>query len=195
MKKNILFFTEFLKNFKRTGAFCATSNTASRTLSNVIKEIKKKDKKILEVGSGTGAITKEIIKNISSFDNLDLCEMNEVFARDLEKNFSADNIHVFQMPIQNLPEKKYDVIICSLPFLNFDRNLVEEIFDKFKRLSNENTIITFFEYKYCRYFGSFLSDRIKNVNNFLKNFFSTRTIKNKSIWRNIPPMTIHTFKL
>jgi len=40
----------------------------------------------------------------------------------------------------------YDVIVCSLPFGNFDLALVEAIFTRLRQLSHADTRMTWFEY-------------------------------------------------
>ncbi len=84
--------------------------------------------KILEVGPGTGAVTRRIIAGMGKADSLDLVELNETFVRQLQDRFRhdpafqavADRARVLHCPIEQLPhEQTYDVIVSGLPLNNF----------------------------------------------------------------------------
>lgn len=154
MKNNIAIVKEFFREFETTGTICPTSKKAASVLALPVRE-RGEATNILEIGAGTGPVTREILKAMSKSDTLTVCEINPrlvaLLKKSLEKNtdyaLHKDRIEFFEGPIQDLPQPgPFDVIVCSLPFLNFDIEVLESIFDKLRSLSSKHTIMTYYEY-------------------------------------------------
>lgn len=81
--------------------------------------------KILEIGSGKGAFTSELISRISRESELDVCEIkseynphiHQIIASHPSKNVRLHNCCVTSLLAE--PES-YDVILSSLPLKNFE---------------------------------------------------------------------------
>jgi phospholipid N-methyltransferase len=145
---------EFLREFRLTGSLFPTSARAAALLARPLEQ-REGPVRILELGPGTGAVTAAVLARMRDGDTLDICEINprmvEVLQRRLEllPEYMAHRaqVRVLVCGAQALPDvAPYDVIVCSLPFANFDLPLVEAIFGRLRQLSHAGTKMTWFEY-------------------------------------------------
>ena len=95
---------------------------------------------------------------------------------------------------------KFDVIVCALPFLNFDRATVEEIFAKLKAVSHSGTVMTYYEYIGLKQLGKVVSSpdrkkRILDVENFFDVTFGKRNEQRRRVWLNILPISVYTIRI
>jgi phosphatidylethanolamine/phosphatidyl-N-methylethanolamine N-methyltransferase len=208
MKENIVFFKEFLSEFQTTGSCFPTSRWAAEALTNPIRA-QRNPQRILELGPGTGSVTKQILSDLIPGDKLTICEINENFMKSLQKSLKKnpdfikhqENIDFFMGPMQDLPENiKYDLIVCALPFLNFPISMVKEIFEKLARLGAENSIMTYYEYIGIRTVrknvGSEPSkQKFQELDKFFKSIYKAHEMKRTRIWLNVMPINIYTLKL
>ena len=77
---------------------------------------------------------------------------------------------------------------------------MEEIFDKFDRLSTDDALMTYFEYIGLRSLSLALSSngrkrRMQEIDLYFKQVFSERDIKRRRIWMNVLPINIYTLRL
>jgi len=102
-----LFLREFRQTFHSTGAILPSGRALARSLASRVG-CAQEGQKILEVGSGTGAVTSQIIARLEANDRLDLVELNERFAEVLNDRLKhdpnwravADRVRVLQMPMR-----------------------------------------------------------------------------------------------
>jgi phospholipid N-methyltransferase len=81
--------------------------------------------RILEIGSGKGAFTRELIGRMSPDSRLDICEIKSEYNPWIEqlirensgKNVTLHNCCVTQLLVE---AERYDVILSSLPLKNFE---------------------------------------------------------------------------
>lgn len=206
LKDNALFVQEFFRTFHSTGSLCPTSRWASKAMVAPLTE-KQADNtsKILELGPGTGSVTKHILRAMGFGDSLTVCEINDRFMEALKANLDQDTyydthrsrVSFHCCPMQQLPEtQKYDVIVCAIPFLNFDLALVQELFSKISRLSHKDTIMTYYEYKGLRRLGTELSGparrkRMKTIDEFIDNLHESHVQSKSNVWLNITPIKVY----
>ena len=209
IKDNFIFLKEFVTEFHNTGSCFPTSKKAASELTAPLRE-QRSPKRILELGPGTGSVTFPIIEAMIPGDTLSICEINPRFMRELKAKLEKDanyqkfkdSIEFFEGAIQDFPEsnQKFDVIVCSLPFLNFDCNTVEEIFSKLTRLSIPNAIMTYYQYIGLRSIGKTIGKREKKERmSQLDSFFDSATEKHrarrKRVWLNVLPINVYTLEL
>ena len=207
LKRNLTMLLGCFEEFKNTGSAFNSSKWAARALTNPMEE-RTGPVNIIEVGAGTGPVTIEIIKKMQSGDHLTIVEINPKFMTVLKEHITAlpeyaancERISFFEGPVQDMPEnKKFDLFVCALPFLNFDRPLVEEIFAKFNRLASNDAIMTHYEYIGLRHLGSVVSKtrakRAKELEAFFHERGHSRLIGEKNVWLNLTPIRIYTLNL
>jgi len=203
-----LFFEELTRNFWTTGAILPSSKAVASELTRALS-IKGRDPlRILEVGSGTGSVTRAIAQRLMPGDHLDVVEINAVFVNILLDAVAGEDlfrqarnqIHVIEADILNLPSspdhRDYDVIICCLPFNNFDVDKVQNIFDVIYGLLKPTGCLSYFEYWGIRRVGSvFLGsenrrrlDALSRQNGEIRKRSSVST---RLVLANLPPALIH----
>jgi phospholipid N-methyltransferase len=162
-------------------------------------------RRILEVGPGTGAVTRRIIAAMKPGDSLDLVELNESFVRQLEEHFRSDKAfqpvaersRVINSPVQDLPvECPYDLIVSGLPLNNFSSELVESILQKLLQLLKPGGTLSFFEYIGVRKLravaaGKAERERLRGVGRAMHAVLDKHEIRREAILFNVPPAWVH----
>ena len=208
IKENLVFLREFLLEFKTTGACFPTSKWAAQALITPLRDPNRKSKKILELGPGTGSVTIPLIKEMRPGDSLTICEINPRFMKALKETLereeayqrNRDQIEFFLGAAQDIAtDAPFDVIVCALPFVNFDLETVQQIFTKLRQISTPDTLMTDYEYIGMRRFNQPVGapsrrDRISQVNGFLRESGAVRNIDCTQVWLNLLPINIYTVK-
>ena len=207
MKSKLAFFKAFLDEFHNTGAIFPSSQWVGKALCSPFSQLKT-PANIIEVGSGTGAITKVILESLRENDKLTLCEINKDLVKVLKKRLSShksysshkDNINFFSGPIQKLDSPfQYDLIVCSLPFLNFTPELVEEIFIKLNQIAAPDAYLTFFNYIGFDTLGRNMPGkrkaRIRKIEEFYKNQKYFKLVEEVNVWLNLTPAKARVLKV
>src|SRR5690606_26070068 len=120
--EEIRFFKGWIDGPKAVGAILPTSSVTARRMASIIDT--QTDLPVLELGPGTGVITKAILDHGVKASNLYSVEYSEDFTEHLLKAFPEVNIlqgDVFELD-KALGEKaglQFDSIISAVPMLNF----------------------------------------------------------------------------
>ena len=129
--KNIQFIKESLKSIKEVGTVFPSSKFV---VSKMIEPINfEKDISILEFGSGTGVITKEILKNMTVRSKLICFETNESFQKELKQKFDEkitlinDSAENMKLHLNKLKITKVDYIISSIPLVTLPKKITNNI--------------------------------------------------------------------
>ena len=201
-----LFFTEFRRNFRTTGALLPSGRQLSETLVRFVREPPDGGtRRILEVGPGTGAVTRHLIREMHANDHLDLVELNQSFVDRLNHRFRCDpefqsvarRCRVLHCAIEDLPaDTTYEVIVSGLPMNNFAAAEVEHILGVFCRLARPGTTLSFFEYMGIRRFKAAVSGRaerarLRAIGRIIGGLRKERGIRTDRIWSNFPPACVH----
>ena len=122
---------------KAVGSITPTSTIAARRMASVVDA--KSGLPVLELGPGTGVITRAILANGVKPENLYLIEYSEDFARHLETQFPGVNViqgDAFDLD-RTLGDKRgmvFDSVVSGLPLLNFPTEkrirYIESILDR-----------------------------------------------------------------
>ena len=136
------FFREFRRDFHHTGAVLPSGGFLAAELSRGLAA-DLPPVRILEVGPGTGSVTRAIAKRMRPGDRLDAVEINPRFAELLTARLQSapalsphrERITVINAPLQEVPgEAVYDLLVSGLPLNNFSPADVRSIFDAYRRL-------------------------------------------------------------
>ena len=157
--------------------------------------------RVLEIGPGTGAVTRQIVQLLRPDDRFDLVELNESFAAMLNRRFQVDpsyrplarqsEIHV--CPLQEFrTEVQYDYIISGLPLNNFSADMVREIFEIYFRLLAPQGVLSYFEYMYVRPVRKLMSGRkerarLNALDEIMGSYLSQHHFHTGWVFVNLPP--------
>ena len=204
-----LFFREFLRNYHTTGAILPSGRRLARALARYAAQPSASCRRIMEVGPGTGAVTRHIIGAMQPLDRLDLVELNDSFVRRLESRFQHDpyfqpvagRTRILHSPVQDLPgDTKYDLIISGLPLNNFSGDLVEKILQVLLNLLSPEGTLSFFEYIAMRRMKAIVSGpaerrRLRDVERAMHDALKKHEIRREAVWCNVPPAWVHHLRV
>lgn len=204
-----LFWREFRTNFRTTGAVLPSGHRLSQALARYVAEPSDGPRRILEVGPGTGAVTRHIAPALQAADRLDLVELNEKFVRRLREQLETcprllpktDRIRILHSRLEDLPrDTRYDIIVSGLPLNNFAIAEVDAILQDIRELAQPGAILSFFEYIGIRRVKSVVAGRagqarLRGIGSLLERLLAGREIRREAVWRNIPPAWVHHVKL
>ena len=188
MKRILLNFVHFIKNFKHVGAVAPSSASLVREM---VKPLKKRVKgsetpiRILELGPGTGPVTREIVELMRPQDHFDIVELDQKFYKHIKDEFAGANIHVFGMNVMDFQsDQTYDFLISSIPYDQLPQELSTELWQKQMDLLRPNSFLTYF--KYYKF-------------NFIRGQFERAVVKKHCLHKsfvmmNVPPALVYTLK-
>ena len=170
LNKESIFWTEGFKNIRGVGTVCSTSSFAARVMAPKISP-GDGPKVIVELGVGTGSITKEILKHLRPKDCyigieandkfLEVCkeglcvghprtEKAEQSSYDDNRNISVNFEHGLAQNIQEILKKykikEVDEIICTIPFRILPKGDTKEILQNVKKSLKKSGHFTFIRY-------------------------------------------------
>lgn len=178
----MFFLKYFFKSVKYTGAVSPSSPFLAREIVNRA-EIEGA-KTIIELGPGTGAITREILERKPKDCDLWTFEINKDFVKYLEKEYpEARHIHADVSQLKETLKKnnvsRVDTIISGIPFTAFRDKECDEMLGEIDSVMNENSRLVLFTYSPIRF----------------KTFFSWfRKLDMSYVPLNIPPAHVLTLR-
>ena len=148
------FLGEAIRNYRQTGAVAPSSRALACSMVSKLSQFKG-PRRILEVGSGTGAFTRHILEQMTPGDRLDAVEINAPFADTLDSTIlephrAANPEHVVRVhacAIEDAAlEGPYHVVVCGLPFNNFPLEMTRRIFSIMLGSMEPGGWLSYFEY-------------------------------------------------
>ena len=199
-----LFWQEFRRTFESTGAVLPSGPRLCRALARYVAG-NGQQRRILEVGPGTGVVTDQIIAQLGPRDTLDLVELNDRFVAALRDRLASDEhwkkvagrVHIHHMPVEQLPaDQPYDAIVSGLPLNNFPVAVVRSILDHLQRLAGKDATLSFFEYVGVRRVKSLVAggeerERLKGITDTLGQVCVDSQFNQECVLLNVPPAWVH----
>jgi phosphatidylethanolamine/phosphatidyl-N-methylethanolamine N-methyltransferase len=149
LRSRLVFWGEIARATRQVGAFSFTSEAVAEAIAEPISALTT-PRRVLEVGPGTGALTRSILRRLREGDRLDLCEINPTFAGYLRSelaHLTAPRVAVSECDVAELASGVlYDVIVSSLPLMNFEPDKVARILDLYSSRLAEGGTISYFDY-------------------------------------------------
>jgi phosphatidylethanolamine/phosphatidyl-N-methylethanolamine N-methyltransferase len=185
----LLNFVHFIKHFKHTGAIAPSSGFLVREMIASLEEDRNSSDepiRILELGPGTGVITKAIIKLMKPGDHLDIVELDTDFYTLVKKKFEGSDIEVHGLNVLDFDYgKPYDFILSSIPYDQMPSEVTRSIWLKKLEMIHLGGHISY--YKYYKF--NFIRCKFEWFVNrkFLQN--------EKLVVKNIPPAVIYSLKV
>lgn len=197
------FFRQFREQFETTGAIAPSSRFLARSMTRQLRRrpADATPMRVLEIGPGTGAVTKTIVRHLREGDRFDLVELNAVFAQHLRTQFEQDATwkrvaalsEVHSCPLQEFQsDAPYDVVISGLPLNNFPSDLVDDIFEHYFRHLAPSGVLSYFEYQFVRSirtrFGARSErERLKSIDSTMARYCQQHRVRRDWIFVNLPP--------
>ncbi|MCC5932975.1 MAG: SAM-dependent methyltransferase [Balneolales bacterium] len=146
----------------------------------------KRPLRILELGPGTGTLTKAILKVLRPEDSLDLVEINPHFCRMLRREFSHPNMQVHYTDLLEFsPGKPYDYIFSSIPYESIPEEVSKGMWEQKLKLCKPGGFISYYKYVNFNHF------RCKYEKELVSRFSIDRTF----VLRNFPPAQLFTLRI
>lgn len=221
-----VFLKQFFSRYHTTGSVLPSSRALARALCRYVGEAEggrqkaegrtahpgplstgegNEERRILEVGPGTGAVTSCLVRKMMPRDRLTLVELNDDFVRHLRGRFEkeqafeavAGRTEILHTRLEDLPQgRRFDLIISGLPLNNFTVTEVEAILQVFERLVAPGGTLSFFEYIAIRRVKAIVSGRagrarLRGIGAALGRTLDGREIKRDWVWPNVPPAWVH----
>lgn len=197
------FFREFRRHFRTTGAVLPSSRFLASALAAPLRS-PRGPARILEVGPGTGSVTRAIARRLLPDDRLDAVEINGHFVELLRERLSHDpafvgrreQVEVIHAALEELAgESVYDYIVSGLPLNNFPVAQIRGIFAAFDRLLKPGGMLSYYEYVLVRQLKTPFVDRrerrrLFRVGRVVGGFIRDYQIRRERIFINVPPATV-----
>lgn len=179
----------FLRDISKTGAVAPSSKFLANDIVRALKaQIHSSERplRILELGPGTGTLTKAIIAALRPQDSLELVEINPHFCRMLRRKFKNDGIRVhYEDVLEFEPGIRYDYVFSSIPYESIPEDISEQIWRKKLALCAPDGMISYYKYLNINRF------RCKYEKKMVKQF----CVDKKLVFLNLPPAQLFTLKL
>lgn len=145
--EEIRFLEALKKEPKSVGAVWPTGQIMARSMASLVNP--GSNLPVLELGPGTGVITKAILDTGLSPDNLHAVEFTPSFVRELKLRFPSSHIHEgdafdLETTLGDSRELTFDCAVSALPLLNFPlEKRIAFVEDVLSRLSVGRPLIQF----------------------------------------------------
>ncbi len=201
------FQREYWRNREQTGSVKASSPGLARAMVAPFWD-GSCPQHVLEVGSGTGAISARIFRQMQAGDKLTIVEINRNFLamtrRKMLQSF-GDHAIAEQVSLINadflhkpMPADSFSRICCSLPFNNFAPQMIGELFHEMVRVCQPGGIIVFYEYillRRMRYWLSLgLRKDLKEIESVLSGQIQQYGIERIPVFANAPPAMVFVLR-
>ena len=181
--EHLHFLSNVVLDFKNVGAMLPSSRYLGEKIAKMVAEVAADGDTICELGPGTGAITKEILRSLENHEiSFVAIERNERFVEILQSKFPSHRIihgnakYLFSH-IEENPGRV--IIVSSLPFFSMDNDESEQIIDACLDVLNATGGLML-QYTYRR-----------------RNPIGPRSVDSNvvcTVYRNIPPATIWRYR-
>lgn len=161
---------------------------------------------VLEVGAGTGVVTRALLPLIGRGSRLDVVESNPHFAAGLRELLDhhahlstvGGQAELRRTRIESLhTDRRYDLIVSALPLTNFAPAQVGAIMDRYFRLLRPGGTLTYFTYRGSGIARAMTSSpreaaRHRAVESLLSSYHARSLVRSSTVWANLPPAKVWT---
>ena len=202
LREYTTFFRQFRQQFETTGAIAPSSRFLARAMARPLQQRDGDSPvRVLEIGPGTGAVTRTLVRHIREGDGFDLVELNESFVEMLNGRFEKEphwnrireQSQIHMVPVQEFQtDEPYDFVISGLPLNNFPTDLVEEIFQAYFRILKPGGVLSYFEYQFVRSIRTRVGkqeerNRLAAIDATMKSYTDRLRFRRDWIFVNLPP--------
>lgn len=150
---------------------------------------------ILEVGAGTGAITKVLLANLAPHQQAYILEIFPTLYKMLKSRFgSISNAHIYGEDLLKFSVRmEYDLIISSLPFNSFLPHILERVIAKLITLAKKDALLCFYEYQIIPQItpNFLLPKEFYTSRAIIEQFLQQYKFDEAKVIKNFPPAVVH----
>ena len=176
-----IFLKQLLRDPRHVGAVLPSSSALSRTMT---RDLNADTGHVVELGGGTGRISRAILAAGVRPTDLTILEMNPIFCEALRDKLPG--VQVVNRMAQDLPElglKSVTSIVSGLPLLNMSRNIQHAIVSAaFQTLVPGGSLVQF-----TYGLRPPLADEVIQVHDLVWQ-------KREKVWANVPPADVYVFR-
>ena len=202
------FLGQYWHHTKQTGSIWPSSSFLARALASEMAK-PRGPARILEVGPGTGVVTKQIAGRLQPDDRLDVVELNDRFVDILRQRFEKEEVfrgrqeqlRLIHGPVEQVAgASEYDFIISGLPLNAFKTEQVKEVFRVFKRLIKPGGALSYFEYILVRHIqtpfvGRDTRRRLARIGRVVGHYIRKCEFRRQQVWLNVTPAYVRHLRL
>ncbi|RNG18167.1 class I SAM-dependent methyltransferase [Streptomyces botrytidirepellens] len=200
---NWMFLLEAARDIRTTGALAPSGRALAHALTEPVRAQAGRRLNVLEVGAGTGSVTRSLIPQLPAGSRLDIVEANPRFTDRLRHLVRTHPVltgqpgqaRVHHAYVEELDiGHRYDAIISGLPFANFDPHQVDAIMGRYLELLRPGGLLTYFAYCGTRPARTLLSlasraqaRRQRASEEVLADYQRHYATGRSAVWANLPP--------
>jgi phosphatidylethanolamine/phosphatidyl-N-methylethanolamine N-methyltransferase len=150
----------------------------------------------VELGAGTGAMTRALLEELPRRARLIVFEINARFFHYLKSNFSDPRLILINESVERIePELRcrgydhVDVVVSSLGLGFMSESQRRTIFEGLMPFVRPHTVLTQYQYIHSMQFANGRLRRL-SLRPLLSHYFSS--VESKIVWRNMPPAFVYT---
>ncbi|MBO8184865.1 class I SAM-dependent methyltransferase [Streptomyces spirodelae] len=198
-RDTLVFVRAFLTAARTTGAIAPSGNALSRALTHHVRPGgPDQPRTVLEVGPGTGAVTRHLVRRLGPRDALDLVESSPGFVTRLGRALRtdpalapvADRTRLWHGKIEERELGEYDTIVCGLPFANFPPEAVTAVFSRMLAALRPGGTLSFFSYAGGRALKG-ADPRRTAARRAVRAAIEPWLLEERLILSNLPPARVH----
>jgi phosphatidylethanolamine/phosphatidyl-N-methylethanolamine N-methyltransferase len=188
---------EAARDPRTIGSITPSSSATARALTAPLRA-RPGSLTILEVGAGTGAVTRAVLAEMTPGCRLDVVESNLRLAARLDAAVGTGSLMSRQVSVQGTSidhldtGRRYDVIISTLPFANFPPDRVDAIMTKYMQLLHPLGTLTYIAYLGSRQVHTLLAGPAgaHAVDDVLAEYRKRCGAQSVTVWGNVPPTRV-----
>jgi phosphatidylethanolamine/phosphatidyl-N-methylethanolamine N-methyltransferase len=191
------FATEALANFYTVAAVAPSSIHLASAMVEPLPV--SKALVAVELGAGTGAMTRELLNELPPNAKLLAFEINPRFFDYLKRTFRDPRLVLINESVENiereLRQRGYehvDVVVSSLGLGFMSEPKRRRIFEGLMPFVRAHTVLTQYQYIHGLQFSNGKLRRL-SLKPLLSNYFES--VESRIIWRNVPPAYVYTCHL
>ena len=184
MNENIQFLQAFIKNPLKVGAIAPSSpELAAKMIAGIQPE---RDNVVVELGVGTGAITKFLADIVPDDESYLGIELDKDLVKSLKTKFrDLTIVRGNACDLEKIHQKsglgKVGYIICCLPFVSLPNEVGEKILSEIDKFMRQGCVFRTFQYAH----GYYMPSAIK-LREFMRNRYG-KAKRSPLIVKNVPP--------
>lgn len=208
MRRAFSFVSEVFTAWKDVGAILPSFPVVGQELMKWVERFEDRPLRIIELGSGTGAVTDQIVRNLKPGDELVLVEIMPNFTRILKHQVEGSwkpylkgvKLELYTGSLQDMEwDEPFDFVVSCLPVLNFPLDDVRNVLGIYSRLVTPGGALLSLEYALALEARGLVSrllgkEELGESCRLMREFLSLNQQEDRLLLRNFPPMRIRKFE-